>query len=719
MRQKREKESQGAGWRRLDNTAKLLAAVSGEDLSNVFRISFVLKSQVRPELLELAMLDALEEFPMFRVRLRRGFFWSYFETNNREPIIEEENAFPCRFIDPHDSSHYLFRVSYYKKRLNLEMFHALTDGMGAIQFSKWMTERYLELEEQALERERREKPRHEEGQERDCQEKRRESNWPEGGRQGEESQGLNQPEEDRQENRQSESGRRENERPEDECRENERQKEERQEEERQEEERQEGERQEEERLENERKKNGIRGRRQADGYLKHYKKQASRRYGTERAMSLKGERLPFDSQNIVHGYLNLSQMKALAREEDVSITRYLAAALIWSLIEVYGEEEELKLPPSLNLPINLRNFFDSETLANFFAVTNISWPDKKRPESFRDVLCQVGRQMDEKIVKSRLEEMISYNVSNEKKWYVRIVPLFIKKIVMNQIFIKSSRAYTMTFSNLGLLKLDLKWEEKVEQIPIFIGVSRRQPLKCTTVAFQDRLCVTFDSILNDTKLSDYFFTFLEDKGVSIERESNGAVDHNNDQGTYPQVSYDKKTAKRLAGIFYLVLLTAAVVTGAVSLATYGAGERWWAVIAVGGMLYAALTVRYSLMRRSNLAGILLSQSLGADLLLVLIDSLMGFQGWSFNYAIPSLILFDVIAIIFLMVVNRLNWQSYFMYQISITIFSFIPLILWAVGLTTRPLMAIITTVASVVVLIVTILMGDRSVKKELKRRFHF
>lgn len=41
---------QGAAWRRLDNTAKLFAAVSGEDLSSVFRISTVLKEKVDPEL---------------------------------------------------------------------------------------------------------------------------------------------------------------------------------------------------------------------------------------------------------------------------------------------------------------------------------------------------------------------------------------------------------------------------------------------------------------------------------------------------------------------------------------------------------------------------------------------------------------------------------------------------------------------------------------------
>lgn len=56
---------QGARWRRLDNTAKIFPGITNEDLSNVFRVSMVLKEEVDPELLEEALervLPALEAF---------------------------------------------------------------------------------------------------------------------------------------------------------------------------------------------------------------------------------------------------------------------------------------------------------------------------------------------------------------------------------------------------------------------------------------------------------------------------------------------------------------------------------------------------------------------------------------------------------------------------------------------------------------------------------
>ena len=63
--------------------------------------------------LQRALVRTLPEFENFRVKLRKGFFWYYFETNNRNPGVEEEQSAPCRFIDPHRGARFPFRVSYY------------------------------------------------------------------------------------------------------------------------------------------------------------------------------------------------------------------------------------------------------------------------------------------------------------------------------------------------------------------------------------------------------------------------------------------------------------------------------------------------------------------------------------------------------------------------------------------------------------------------------
>ena len=615
---KKRPRIQGAAWRRLDNTAKLFAAVSGEDLSSVFRIAAVLKEPVEPELLHKALLLTLPEFENFRVKLRKGFFWYYFETNNRDPVVEEEQSAPCRFIDPHRGGRFPFRVSYYGCRINFEVFHGLTDGLGAVGFVSQLTEHYLELKN-----------------------------------------GL--PTEIRK-----------------------------------------------------REFSPMR----ADDYLRYYKKLPHKRYESRPAIQVSGEFLPFDQMAVLHGTFHVDDLKKRSKEVGVSITKYLAAALLWSIIQTETDGKEMKRPAALNLPVNLRSFFESETLANFFAVINISWSERRAPESFSEVLEAVSRQMDEQIVKERLEKTISYNVGNEKKWYVRAIPLFVKHLAMQLIFLHTSRAHTMTFSNIGPAQVREELKDSIEGFQLLVGASPKQRMKCGAVAYDGKLCLSFTSAMAENRLPEFFFHFLEEKGIRVERESNGITDTEHDKGRYPVIAQDRERVRRAVRGFYVSLVLVSLLAGLTNLATYHRIPFKWSLLTAGAAAYVAMTLRFSVMRHASLAGTLVRQSLGIQAILLLIDALTGLRGWSVDYAIPCVALFEVAAVLLMMLVNRMNWQSYFMYQITITFLSFVPLIFWKIGWTHHPLLTVLAAGVSVAALAATVILGDRSVKRELKRRFH-
>lgn len=133
-------------WDHLDNTAHLFPVIAGESMSNVYRICVTLTELVQPELLQEALDIVLPKFDGFNLRLRQGVFWYYFEENGKPaPRVREESTFPCRFIRQNKNRSYMFRVTYYKYRINLEVFHVLTDGMGGINFLKELTYQYLRL----------------------------------------------------------------------------------------------------------------------------------------------------------------------------------------------------------------------------------------------------------------------------------------------------------------------------------------------------------------------------------------------------------------------------------------------------------------------------------------------------------------------------------------------------------------------------------------------
>ncbi len=146
-------KEQNIRWRRLDNASKIFPATCNNRDTKVFRLSCQLYEDVDPLVLQEAVELTLENFPLYRSVLRRGAFWYYFESSDIIPKVEEESQAVCAPIYIRDKRNLLFRVIYYKNRLNLEVFHALTDGAGVIWFMEsliyfYITTKYKDLDSQ-------------------------------------------------------------------------------------------------------------------------------------------------------------------------------------------------------------------------------------------------------------------------------------------------------------------------------------------------------------------------------------------------------------------------------------------------------------------------------------------------------------------------------------------------------------------------------------------
>lgn len=132
-------------WHRLDNTANLFPVITSKKESNVYRLAINLTQAVDGALLQQALEMVLPRFAALRVRLRKGLFWHYLEQNPGTPLVMQEDDYPCRGIDPRQNNNFLFRVSYFEGRINLEVYHVLTDGTGGFQFLSALVCRYLML----------------------------------------------------------------------------------------------------------------------------------------------------------------------------------------------------------------------------------------------------------------------------------------------------------------------------------------------------------------------------------------------------------------------------------------------------------------------------------------------------------------------------------------------------------------------------------------------
>lgn len=188
------------------------------------------------------------------------------------------------------------------------------------------------------------------------------------------------------------------------------------------------------------------------------------------------------------------------------------------------------------------------------------------------------------------------------------------------------------------------------------------------------------------------------------------------ENMYPNV---RTMTRRLALLSRIYLFVAILVEALlIYLNVLSDSEMFWSAIPGLAMLYGYLVLRYAILGKSGYKGKIIVLTLIAILMVVAIDFVVGYRGWSVNYALPSAILLVDTGILILMCINRRNWQSYMMWQIFMILCSVVPLVLYAVGIVTAPLLALLAFAFSTALFLGTLIIGDRRARTELRRRFH-
>ena len=425
-RSHRRKNSNIPRWDKLDNTAHLFPVIAGESMTNTYRIAVELTEDVDGAKLQEALNIVLPKFDLFNVRMRTGFFWYYFEENGKKaPTVKQEHTYPCRFIQSNKYRGYMFRVRYYKKRISLEVFHVLTDGMGGINFLKELTYQYLRLVHPQL----REKV----------------------GDSLSSNTSLN----------------------------------------------------------------------REDSFLHNYRRSAKKGYQSKKAYQIKGEQLDAEEFGVLHGYVKIPARKEVCHRYGLSINEYLVATYVWSIYKecLHGMTSDRAIRAAV--PVNLRPFFDSVTTKNFFAMVSAELVPDQENLSYGQVLERVKASLRSQINKEHLEELFSYNVSNQQNLFACAAPLFLKNIVIRLVYTQSALANTTTITNIGNIKLEPEYEPYVKMFHAFLAMSKGQLLKATICSYQDTLAITFSAMLAEAHVQRAFFRQMAADGLDVTIESNG------------------------------------------------------------------------------------------------------------------------------------------------------------------------------------------------------
>lgn len=144
----------------------------------------------------------------------------------------------------------------------------------------------------------------------------------------------------------------------------------------------------------------------------------------------------------------------------------------------------------------------------------------------------------------------------------------------------------------------------------------------------------------------------------------------------------------------------------------------WSLITGLILLYGHLVIQFTILGQAGHKIKIVLLAAITLVMMVVLDLLIGYKGWSVNYALPTCVIILDIGIAVLMLVNRRNWQSYMMWQILMLLISGSMILLYIFDIMTNPYLMGIAVMCSGILFLGTLIFGDRRARVELKRRFH-
>lgn len=185
--------------------------------------------------------------------------------------------------------------------------------------------------------------------------------------------------------------------------------------------------------------------------------------------------------------------------------------------------------------------------------------------------------------------------------------------------------------------------------------------------------------------------------------------------TYPNVLHKIKKINFLFRLFLFLAIILAVTVVAANFVYHP--ETWWSVIFIAAEVYGIIML-YLFTKDTGYRIRIIVGIFGFLLFDILADRITGYAGWSVNYMFPTAILLANLAVLLLMLINRRNWQSYLLFQLGVVLFGLAGVLFVFLGWITSPVLSEIACSISILVFLGMVILGGRTARSELKRRFH-
>lgn len=231
---------------------------------------------------------------------------------------------------------------------------------------------------------------------------------------------------------------------------------------------------------------------------------------------------PVPRFNVLYATFPIHEIKTLAAKKGVNVTVYLTAVYLFVLQDICENRKTIGKGRKnrrlrIQIPINLRNIYPSETMRNFslfvMPEVDLRLGHYTFDEIIKTVYHQIQLETDEKLV----NKILARNVGSEKKLLVRSIPLFLKSLILYMKYYSlGARQYSGVVTNLGKVDLPPVLSNCIERFIVTAPPpNKKLKINCAIIGFDEKLVLSFGNITTSREFERKFLKFLSDQDVKV------------------------------------------------------------------------------------------------------------------------------------------------------------------------------------------------------------
>lgn len=244
-----------------------------------------------------------------------------------------------------------------------------------------------------------------------------------------------------------------------------------------------------------------------DSFSKHFARDKAASTPTQRAYRLSGIRDRSDPTYLEY-HLSAREVHEHASALGVSVTSLIIAAVICALCDG-RPASAANQPIRLTVPVDLRRFFGSDTMRNFFGLATVTYHEA-HCEPIGYVATLVQEQLKNAARREQLEKRMNQMIALERNLLLRAAPLFLKDLVLGLATRIANRDITTAVSSLGRISFSDEVDAHVRSVNLQTSTADLNFLVCT---FGDDLSIGIATLFTDMRTVRAFCRIFSDMGI--------------------------------------------------------------------------------------------------------------------------------------------------------------------------------------------------------------